>query len=106
MTSGRKSIRHAIFLRCRYACEHCGLSVTEESGHMDHFWGRGAGRPAESTSTTWFLCQRCDQNKTVNRPSNTVWLERYRAHCIRHDLTEELERIEARIQWNTAKGLT
>lgn len=110
-TAAFKRMRHDVFLRSRGTCEHCRRGVIEESGffnsgHLDHFWGRGAGRPPESVENCWFLCMKCDHEKTTNHPSNTAWLELFREHCIRHGFTEQLERIEARVQWNTAKGIT
>lgn len=110
-TAAFKRLRRAVFVRSMGACEHCRAAVIEESGffnsgHLDHFWGRGAGRPAESVENCWFLCMKCDHEKTTNKPSNSTWLERFRAHCTAHTFTSQLEPIEARLQWNAAKGLS
>ena len=59
----------------------------------------------ETIENCWILCAWCDHDKTNNRPSNTEWCERFRRHCIKHHFTEQLERIEVRMQWNGAKGI-
>ena len=74
------------------------------SAHLDHFWGRA--KVKESLENCWILCAWCDHDKTTNHPSNTDWCDRFRKHCITHQYTEQLERIEARVQWNAAKGLS
>ncbi len=74
------------------------------SAHLDHFWGRA--KVQETLENCWILCAWCDHDKTTNSPSNNEWLERFRKHCITYELTEQLERIEVRRQWNDAKGIT
>lgn len=94
-------IRRAVFERCGDECECCGVAVTFESGHLDHFAGRA--RVPESVSSTWFLCPPCDHDKTLNKPTAVWWLTRFSEHCNRHGYAEEWERAQTRLAVLAAK---
>lgn len=90
----RQDIRTAVFLRAGGACEcGCGEQVRDDRkggrcfpearGEVDHFFGRGAGRPPESEQTCWVLRPACHREKTLNRPDAATWLRKFIAHCDR-----------------------
>ncbi len=103
MTSATKRLRAAVFKRADGACEcGCGAFITEESGRLDHFFGRA--KAPESMSTCWAICLGCDQAKTLNYPSARYWLERFVDHAQRHGYSAEVERAFAKIDVLRAKG--
>ncbi len=105
MSSNRllKIIRAAVFFRAGGRCEACGRHITEESGHLDHFFGRA--KVKEAVSNCWALCFECDSKKTVNSPSAAYWLSLFRVHAWRHRYAVELEMAGAKLQVLRAKGL-
>lgn len=80
MTTARfKRLRAAVFLRARGRCEcGCRRSITAESGHLDHHFGRA--KAEESMATCWALHPTCDDAKTNNRPSAIHWLRKFYRH--------------------------
>lgn len=103
MSATTKKIRAAVFARAKGKCEcSCGRSLGE-SGHLDHFFGRA--KMVESERTTWALCLFCDHHKTINKPSASFWLRRFRVHAKKHGFTGELERAEAKLAVLACKGM-
>lgn len=100
-----KSIRIAVFERAKGYCEcgQCGRTITFESGHLDHAFGRA--KAPESLETCWALDYRCDALKTSCKPSRAYWLRLFREHCRRHRYRAEFERAETDIAVLKAKGL-
>lgn len=81
-------IRAAVVKRADGRCEcGCDTFVTEETGELDHFFGRGKVRQTERN--TWLLSRECHRAKTNNSPSRAAWLNRFIAHCDRHRFTSE-----------------
>lgn len=91
-------LRAAVFLR---ADGHCWLG---DAGQLDHQFGRGAGRPAQSLENCWALHAECHNNKTNNRPSAAYWLERFVSHYWRRRYARERERAVVRLQFVRARG--
>jgi len=105
-TAAFRGLRRAVFRRAESRCEcGCRTYIDEASGHLDHFFGRGAGRPPESVSNCWALSVRCDHQKTCSEPSAAEWLARFQEHAERYGYTDERERANARLQALVAKGL-
>lgn len=103
MGAATKKLRAEVFARAKGKCEcGCGRHLGE-SGHLDHFFGRG--KAAESISNCWGLCLFCDHHKTINKPSARFWLQRFRVHCKRYGFTAELERAESKLAVLVQKGL-
>ena len=105
MSRPTKSIRLAVFERAGGYCE-CGVcrkTITFETGHLDHAFGRA--KAAESVSNCWALAIACDELKTSNKPSRVYWLRLFRDHCRRHRYAAEFERAQSAIAWLKAKGL-
>lgn len=100
-----KQVRKDVVARAMWQCEAgCGTHVTEETGHADHFFGRA--KAAESVETVWFLCLRCDDAKTNNRPSALHWQTRYLIHAAQLGYWTQVERALSRIFILHARGLT
>lgn len=111
MSTKLKKIRHLVFLRSRNHCEcGCGRWVTEESGHLDHFWGRTR---QESVESCWFLHPECDQLKTLNKPDWSAWGTRFLAHVrglvldssgigLRSHYLEQERQAISRLEWMEA----
>lgn len=99
MSAALKRIRAAVATRTEGSCEACGSWIGEggESGHLDHFWGRGKGRPRESERNCWLLCVPCDADRTTNTPSAEYWLTRFARHARDFGYAGELARAESRL---------
>lgn len=102
MSTATKKLRTAVFRRASEACEGCGRHITEETGHLDHFFGRA--KAEESLENCWALCLACDDAKTVNRPSAAHWLERFITHADRYAYEAAAERAHAKLLVLVAKG--
>lgn len=102
MTVAMKKLRAAVFVRADGACEGCGRHVTEESGRLDHFFGRA--KVPEAASNCWALCLTCDVAKTANEPTAAFWLIAFGAHCAKHAYLAEAELAGAKLQTLHAKG--
>jgi hypothetical protein len=107
MSAALKKIRYQAFVRSSNHCEcGCGRWVTEESGHLDHFWGRAR---QESIESCWFLHPECDLNKTLNKPDWASWGRRFLSRVNYLALTttigkrelylEQVKQAEDRIAW-------
>lgn len=106
-TAAFKKLRRIVLHRSGGYCEcGCGRWFGEHDGHLDHFFGRGAGRPEESVSNCWALSVHCDDARTNNRPSAEHWLNRFIVHAEQHGYLPEVELAEARLECLRAKGLT
>jgi 5-methylcytosine-specific restriction endonuclease McrA len=66
-------IRHHIFVRSGGECEHCGVPVTESSGHMHEKQHRGKGGEI-SIENSVFICAKCHQHQHKDR--NPRWIKR------------------------------
>ena len=111
MSTALKKIRHLVFLRSRNHCEcGCGRWITEESMHLDHFWGRAR---QESVESCWALHPECDQLKTLNKPDWSAWGTRFLAHVrlramestgigLQGRYLEQVRQAEARLNWMEA----
>lgn len=102
MSAATKRIRSAVFARADGACEACGKHITEESGHLDHFFGRA--KVEQSASNCWALCLTCDDAKTNSRPTASAWLGRFIAHCVKHGFEAEQSMAQAKLLTLIAKG--
>ena len=103
MSAFMKRLRAACFARARGKCEAgCGRFITEESGHLDHFFGRA--KQPESPENCWALCLTCDEAKTVNRPDARTWLLAFMRFCDLYGYGVEFERAQARLLSLRAKG--
>ena len=102
MSAATKRLRRAVFARACNACENCGQWVTEESGHLDHQFGRA--KVPEAVSNCWALCVRCDLQKTVNEPSASFWLARIERHANRYGYTAEAELAATKRNTLAVKG--
>lgn len=96
------AIRAAVVIRAKDACEVCGSGG--QWLELDHFFGRGRGRPAQSARNTWLLCATCHRAKTLNRPSASIWLLHFKAHCAVHGYEKELATAESRLAFIIARG--
>lgn len=86
------AIREACLKRAAGKCEcGCGQYLGPAVGdpaymmlttmpELDHFFGRGRGRPPQSVETCWILRADCHREKTNNRPDVATWLRRFLAH--------------------------
>lgn len=102
MSAELKRIRHAVFLRANNRCEcGCGRWVTEESMHLDHFWGRARD---ESVESCWALHLECDTQKTLNRPDWATWGQKFLEHARHHGYEAQVEKVNRRIHWNIARA--
>lgn len=97
-----REIREAVFARAGDSCEACGAWVTEETGHLDHFFSRG--KEPQTVANCWFLCRECDAQKTASNPSAAWWLRTFSMHCDFHDLPAEAEKAAAKLEVLKAKG--
>lgn len=78
-----KQVRQEVFERARGKCEcRCGRTIDEETGRLDHFFGRA--KAEESVANCWALHLECDETKTLNRPSAAHWLKSFVKHLCRH----------------------
>ncbi len=102
MSAATKRLRAAVFKRADNKCEACGCFIDEETGRLDHFFGRAKVPQAEANC--WALCLECDTSKTVNQPSATYWLVAFLAHAVDHNFEAEAERAGAKLQTLQAKG--
>lgn len=103
MSKKTSEIRSAAFARSRNFCEcGCRRYITEESGRLDHFFGRA--KAAQSIENCWALHLLCDVQKTHNQPKASLWLEKFIAHCQRYGYAKEEERALAKLQALVAKG--
>lgn len=103
MSAATKRLRRTVFARADGACECCGRWITEDSGHLDHFFGRA--KVPEAVSNCWALCLTCDVAKTANEPTAAFWLVAFIAHALNHNFTAEAELAGAKLQTLQAKGL-
>ncbi len=90
-----------MFQRANGECECCGAFIDEESGRLDHFFGRG--HLAEAVSNCIALCIRCDHDKTNNKPTAIWWLVRFIEIAGRHGYFPEIERAQTRLAVLAAK---
>lgn len=91
-----KPLRAAVFRRASGLCE-CGCQryIDEESGRLDHYFGRA--KVKESPETCWAISIPCDEDKTASRPNAEVWLQRFIAHCRRHGYAAEEELAKSKL---------
>lgn len=106
-TAKRKDIRAEVCERAAGQCESCGKWVGEDGAdaHLDHRFGRGAGRPAESVENCWLLCIACDHSRTTNSPSAAYWWGRFILHAQRYGFTAEAQLADTKLETLKAKGL-
>lgn len=98
-------IRRKVVERANGWCEcGCGKTVTEETGHCDHQFGRA--KAEESVSSCWFLHPSCDHAKTVNSPSASYWLVRFVRHCEKHGYAAEKDRALTKLEALAVKKLS
>jgi len=71
-------IRSWIIGRSAGTCENCG-KWGGETLQVDHFFGRSRDR---SLSGCWALCVDCHFEKTNNRPSRAIWIQRFMFRAI------------------------
>lgn len=79
-------IRRAVWTRSGGRCEHCGATLRDDEGDLDHgpgFSGNGRRSQEQSLYTTWRLCRRCHHRRTDGEPSRQFWLESFRDHLLR-----------------------
>lgn len=103
MSKAMKKLRGSVFSRADGACECCGKFITEESGRLDHFFGRA--KVPEAVSNCWALCLTCDVAKTANEPTAAFWLVAFIAHARRYCFDAEQARAEAKLLTLHAKAL-
>ena len=89
-----RSVRAAVMERAGGFCESCFRFVGED-GHADHFFGRA--KAEETEPNVWCLCLSCDDDKTHNRPSAAVWMERFTLHASLHGHKEAAERAQVKL---------
>lgn len=87
-TWGTRALRWAVWQRSEGRCE-CGCKrriswAGSFKFNMDHFLGRGQGRPSQSPENTWALSGDCDVAKTTNKPSRKHWLRVFLLHLEQH----------------------
>ncbi len=64
-----------------YAWRRCGRTAFV----MDHWLGGNGRRKAmESVETCWALCDRCNADRTANRPTAAYWNESHRQFAEKH----------------------
>lgn len=96
-------IRVAVFARAKNRCEcGCGRWITNETGRLDHFFGRG--KVPQAVGNCWALSIACDERKTLNQPDAAGWLKRFAYHAGRHGLFAERELALAKLAVLIAKG--
>lgn len=102
-----RKIRAAVVARSDGLCEACFRWVGDE-GHADHFFGRA--KADETEANVWMLCgpsvgrAGCDDDKTHNRPSAAVWMERFALHASLYGFKSAAERATAKLSALRAKG--
>lgn len=103
MSAATKKLRALVFARACSRCE-CGCKrfISEETGRLDHFFGRG--KVPEALSNCWALHLECDEAKTRNVPSGAHWARRFGYHAQKHGFYAESEACAARVQVLVAKG--
>lgn len=96
-------IRRAVCERAEGECEQCGVFVGYDGdlGHLDHFFGRK--HAPETAETCWLLCIKCDESKTLNKPSAAWWSASFQGHCARYGYEAERERAATRLAVLAAK---
>ena len=100
-------LRKAVFQRattrgvCR--CECCWRTITEESGRLDHFFGRA--KAEQAISNCWALCLVCDVAKTTNTPTAAYWLSRFISMARRHGYAAEMARAADRLALVQARSV-
>lgn len=100
-----KDVRRAVFERENGACAcGCGKSITEETGHLDHAFGRA--KADEAVSNCWFLHPSCDHAKTTNSPSASYWLVRFVRHAAKHGYKSEEDRALTKLEALAVKKLS
>lgn len=100
-----KDIRRAVFARAAGFCEcGCGKAVTEETGHLDHFFGRA--KAEEAVSNCWALTPEHDHARTVNEPSASYWLVRFVRHAAKHGYKSEEDRALTKLEALAVKKLS
>lgn len=110
-TAAFKRLRAAVFARADGNCEGpCGGYVSEETGHLDHFFGRA--KAEETLENCWALCVTCDDNKTNNRPFRlgsthgaADWCDCFYEHSIKLGNHLAAQRAADKVRWLAAKGL-
>ncbi len=97
-------IRAAVFAREKNRCA-CGCRrwITEETGRLDHFFGRA--KVPQAVSNCWALAINCDEAKTQNKPSAAAWLQRFAWHCGKHGYAAERELALAKLNVLQVKRL-
>ena len=102
MSAATKRLRASVFERADGECEACGKFVSPETGHLDHFFGRA--KAEETLENCWALCVPCDDAKTRNSPTASVWLSVFATHARRYGYAAVVERACAKVQVLQAKG--
>lgn len=99
-----KTVRAAVFARAANRCEcGCGRHISEETGHLDHFFGRAKAQ--ESVESCWALSVECDARKTGNAPNATYWLVSFALHALKHGFIAEANRALGKTLNLAVKGL-
>lgn len=114
----RTSTREAVVKRAMDAgglCEcGCGEQVRDDRkmpvypearGEMDHFWGRGKGRPPESLETCWFLRPACHLAKTRNQPDAATWCRKFMDHCRSHGYAKMADKAHDRMMFVETRSM-
>lgn len=84
-------------------CEACGAAPTVFAPlEMDHFFGRGKGRPLQSVANCWLLCRPCHRMKTDNRPGGRHWFERFEKHAQLHGYQREAQEARKHLEGRLA----
>lgn len=95
-----RKVRAAVVLRSQGFCEACFRFCGDE-GHLDHAFGRA--KAEETVENCWYLCgpstdrPGCDDDKTNNRPSARVWLERFGLHASLHGYADAAKRAQDKL---------
>lgn len=100
-----KAVRRLVFARANGRCE-CGCLrfITEETGRLDHFWGRA--KAEETVETCWALSVACDEAKTANRPTSMHWNLKFLIHCAIHGYERSETRAAVRDAALRARGFS
>ena len=96
-------IRAAVFEWANGWCEAgCCTRIDEESGQLDHFFGRA--KVPEKVSNCLALCAECHVHKTCNHPDSEWWVRHFLLHAISFDYLDEAERALIRLRTIKAKA--
>ena len=107
MSAATSKLRAAVCKRADGKCESCRawVGLNGEDGHLDHRFGRGAGRPEESPANCWLLCIACDHARTTNSPSAAYWWAKFIHHAQRYGFEAEALLADVKLETLKAKGL-